>query len=82
MSWLREGNANTRFFHAATMLRRARNRIWSIKKPNGEETEDLKEIREVCIDYFKEMWKAPALSDAPDLSQYIARITDEDNQRL
>jgi len=42
--WLSAGDKNTRFFHLRASLRRKKNKISKLKRPDGQVTEDADEI--------------------------------------
>lgn len=50
--WLRDGDRNTKFFHAATKQRRAQNRIIKLKTPQGGWAESEQGIEKVASEYF------------------------------
>lgn len=55
ISWLSEGDNNTKFFHAYASHRRRRNVIQSIKLDNNEWVQDLKDIQQIFVEKFKEL---------------------------
>ncbi|XP_075111507.1 uncharacterized protein LOC142181829 [Nicotiana tabacum] len=56
VSWLCEGDANTRFFHTTTLNRRKRNRILSLTDKVGNQITEPKLIRETTRGYFKNLF--------------------------
>uniref|UniRef100_A0A803QPC0 Reverse transcriptase n=1 Tax=Cannabis sativa TaxID=3483 RepID=A0A803QPC0_CANSA len=55
-TWLALGDRNTRFFHAATVIRKRRNSIWAIKDRDGKVWKDRKHIAEVVNHYFMNLF--------------------------
>ncbi|KAM0898894.1 hypothetical protein ACQ4PT_021649 [Festuca glaucescens] len=54
VTWIRQGDANTRFFHLRANRRRRKNHIPSLEDPNGEvNTHDGK--AKILLDHFKEL---------------------------
>ncbi|GKU90507.1 hypothetical protein SLEP1_g4496 [Rubroshorea leprosula] len=79
--WLKERDANTKFYHRSVKGRWRRNRINSIQI-NGEQYRGVAEIREGAIRYFKglfteEKWQRPKL-DGINFRQ----LADKDNDFL
>lgn len=55
ISWLREGNKNTRFFKLTTLRRRAFNRISGILREDGSLEEDTQNINERIVNLNKNL---------------------------
>ena len=51
--WLREGDRNTKYFHAKTKQRRARNRITRLKNSMNQWVYKEEDIEAVASDYFQ-----------------------------
>lgn len=49
---LKEGDRSTKFFHAVTKQRRARNRITKLRNPTGVGAEDDEGLERVATTYF------------------------------
>ncbi|XP_020682077.1 uncharacterized protein LOC110099312 [Dendrobium catenatum] len=56
--WVKDGDANTKFFHSFANSRRNVNRISHVKDSNGMLTKYLKEIEEVFSRFFQGKWKS------------------------
>ncbi|KAF8113566.1 hypothetical protein N665_0048s0027 [Sinapis alba] len=81
--WLREGDRNTKFFHAITKQRRARNRITQLKDANGNLVEDEDGLVAIATDYFRQLFE----SSNPDhineaLATVSSSITEAINEEL
>lgn len=50
--WLKEGDRNTKYFHAKTKQGRARNRITKLKNSMGVWVETEDDIEQVAVEYF------------------------------
>lgn len=55
-TWLVDGDKNTKFYHTSTVKRRSNNRILGLKKPSGVWTHDLKEISNMALYYFENLF--------------------------
>ena len=56
--WLRSGDRNTRYFHAVTKARRARNTISSIEDEQGVIRKGHKEVSEVATTNFQNLYSS------------------------
>ena len=52
--WMKEGDANTRFFHAQVEKRRVRTCIHRMKDNNREWIKELSKIEEMAVNFFLE----------------------------
>ncbi|XP_020673734.1 uncharacterized protein LOC110093248 [Dendrobium catenatum] len=62
--WIKDGDANTKFFHSFANSRRNVNWISQVKDSNGVMTEDPKEVEEVFKRFFQGEWKSRICSFA------------------
>ena len=69
--WLKDGDMNTKFFHAITKQRRARNRITKLKKPGGGWAESEESIEKVATEYFQNLFTSSQASDFEEALRYI-----------
>ncbi|XP_059068451.1 uncharacterized protein LOC131858970 [Cryptomeria japonica] len=53
---LKEGDRNTKFFHTSVKVKRAHNKIFSIKNQGGNTLTDQKQINQAAIDHFFEIF--------------------------
>lgn len=53
--WIREGDRYTRFYHNSAIIKRNRNRIWSLKL-NGVWTDDEPTLKMHVIDFFSTLF--------------------------
>ncbi|XP_060182890.1 uncharacterized protein LOC132612823 [Lycium barbarum] len=56
ISWLNEGDSNTKFFYISTLNRRRRNRILSLKDAVGNWIQDTKGIKENITNYYQNLF--------------------------
>ncbi|CAN6559066.1 unnamed protein product [Malus baccata var. baccata] len=52
VKWLREGDANTTFFHQSTLQQRRRNKVLKIKDGNGDWVDNPIRVRQLVDDHF------------------------------
>ncbi|CAN6698380.1 unnamed protein product [Malus baccata var. baccata] len=81
--WLREGDKNTKFFHAQTIKRRRFNSIRGIEDARGIWQESVEGIGNTAIEYFTDLFQ----SCKPDLVEEVqccmeGRLSQEDNRDL
>ena len=65
ISWLKEGDRNTKFFHACASQRKKTNAIQSVRDSNGEWHTDQAGISQVAVGYFTQLFStsSPATVD-------------------
>lgn len=78
-----EGDLNTKFFHAITKQRRARNKITSLIGSEGNLVEEEKKLVAIATGYFRELFQSsnPELIDEA-LANVTTTITDRLNADL
>lgn len=69
--WLKDGDRNTKFFHAITKQRRARNRITKLRKPEGGWAESDVGIEKVASEYFQSLFTTSAPRDFDEALRYV-----------
>ncbi|KAG7599472.1 Reverse transcriptase domain [Arabidopsis suecica] len=81
--WLNEGDGNTRFFHATTKNRIARNRLTSIIDGHGSVIYGNKEISGEAIRYFSDLFSSNMPSQTSTALRNIKpMVTEEMNREL
>ncbi|XP_048611432.1 uncharacterized protein LOC125585793 [Brassica napus] len=81
--WLREGDRNTKFFHALTKQRRARNKITQLQDVNGNIVEDEEGLVAVATSYFRQIFESSNPEDIEEaLAQVPTTITGAINENL
>ncbi|XP_024008064.1 uncharacterized protein LOC112084035 [Eutrema salsugineum] len=81
--WHKNGDKNTKFFHALTKQRRARNRIVSLKDSNGHLVENARGIEKVAATYFQDLFSSSIPSDPENSLRFITeKVSDNTNQLL
>ena len=55
--WIRSGESNTRFYHAATTVRKNRKKVDSLKNDRAEWISEPSRIEEVVQDYFQSLFR-------------------------
>ncbi|XP_070667373.1 uncharacterized protein [Malus domestica] len=66
VKWLREGYANTKFFHQTTLQRRRRNKVLKIRNSNGDWVENPNQVRRLVDEHFMTSFRSgggPKLGD-------------------
>ena len=81
--WLREGDRNTKFFHAKIKQRRARNRITKLMDSLGNWVESEEGIEALASEYFANLFATSNPSDCEEAFRFTtAKVTQEMNMRL
>ncbi|CAN6563499.1 unnamed protein product [Malus baccata var. baccata] len=81
--WLREGDANTSFFHSSTLHRRRRNQIIKLKDEVGQWVEHPSRVREMVEDHFMQTFTSGGARLWGSLLDCISpRVTGDMNQML
>lgn len=71
VQWLKEGDANTRFFHLTTIQRRQRNRVLKIKNEFGDWLTREREVRDSFQSYSFNLFLSTGLSDFQEILEYV-----------
>ncbi|KAB2632299.1 hypothetical protein D8674_028546 [Pyrus ussuriensis x Pyrus communis] len=58
VKWLREGDANTQFFHSSTLQRRRRNKIVKLRDENGNWVESPAQVRNLVDNHFTSVFSS------------------------
>ncbi|PNX90114.1 endonuclease/exonuclease/phosphatase family protein, partial [Trifolium pratense] len=80
--WYRDGDLNTRFFHASATSRRKVNRISYLKDDSGLRTTDISGMCNLAKNYFDELFQKQASTRGPVISTIMPTIFDDDNEKL
>ncbi|XP_060969468.1 uncharacterized protein LOC133036755 [Cannabis sativa] len=80
--WLREGDSNSKYFHASASSRRRRNSIQRLKDANGVWVDWNGSLPSVMVDYFSSLFTANAVHDDVVLQCVPSAVTSEHNNRL
>ncbi|CAN6234585.1 unnamed protein product [Urochloa humidicola] len=83
ISWLREGDRNTKYFHQKARWRARKNRIKKLKREDGSWTSDQNEMQGMAKDYFTDLFLRDNDVDPQELIDLLdPRITDDINRDL
>ena len=77
ITWLREGDRNTEFFHRRATWRRKKNKITKLRKGDGSWTEREEEIHQEINSFFKELYKKDEQVEPTGLLDLIPQRVDE-----
>lgn len=81
--WLRNGDRNTRYFHAKTKQRRARNRITRLKNSMNQWVTSEDDIEAVASTYFQQLFTTTNPANIEETLRFITTaVSDDMNQRL
>jgi len=80
--WYREGDLNTRFFHAAASARRKTNKIEHLQDVNGTVCRSEEGLKTIGKDYFAELFQKSPSSRDDVVTAVDRKLTVEDNDSL
>ncbi|KAL3813976.1 hypothetical protein ACJIZ3_015244 [Penstemon smallii] len=83
--WMREGDKNTKFFHAKASSRRKMNMIDGIRDANGVWREKANELEAIVADYFRDIFTSSNPSESAMeevLGAVVPKVTNEINASL
>ena len=81
--WLKEGDHNSKFFHASTIIRRRKNNIAEIKLENGNYIYEKEDIEKYFEKHFQELYNSSNPNFPRDLENLISPcIEPEENEDL
>jgi hypothetical protein len=83
ISWLKEGDRNTRFFHQKAKWRARRNKIKKLKDNDGVWKEVPSEMERMASSYFKEIFtRDPSLNADAIINMTQEKVTVDMNDDL
>nr|XP_027088506.1 uncharacterized protein LOC113709853 [Coffea arabica] len=83
INWLREGEKNTKYFHAHVKGRRSNNKIRKLQREDGSWTENEEEVVSEISDYFQKLFTCGDRRDMSEVLEGIpCSITHEMNAKL
>ncbi|WVZ51469.1 hypothetical protein U9M48_002614 [Paspalum notatum var. saurae] len=83
ISWLKEGDRNTNFFHRKAMWRAKKNKIKKLKREDGSWCSDQGEMGSMVTDYFTTLFTADqSINFEGVVSLFQQCITEEMNKEL
>ena len=71
ITWLKEGDRNTKFFHRKAQWRAKKNRINKLKKEDGNWCHDQQEMQGMAVDYFQHLFTENATINLQDIIDLI-----------
>ena len=83
--WLACGDENTKHFHAYAKGRKALNTIWCLEDDRGRRCESFEELAETGVEYFQNLFKAPAgahIAEIMQVAQVFPRFVGEEENNL
>jgi hypothetical protein len=83
VSWLKEGDRNTKFFHRKAVWRARKNRISSLKDQDGVVQDTPSEMERMATSYFQSVYtRDPSIQPAPVVNLFREVISDDINADL
>jgi hypothetical protein len=82
-AWLKEGDKNTKYFHACATQKKFKNTIDSIMDEQGRVWESKEEVEQVFVNYYRNLFTSEAQTDpAVCLDELECRVSTEMNEML
>ncbi|KAJ1417307.1 Zinc knuckle CX2CX4HX4C [Sesbania bispinosa] len=83
VKWLQHGDRNSKLFHASTVQRRDRNRLFRLKNDLGEWMEGQEAMEELILAHFQQIYKSDGAINFKECEEVIQKkVTDDLNTKL
>ncbi|KAL9687729.1 hypothetical protein QQ045_032136 [Rhodiola kirilowii] len=86
ISWLSEGDDNTRFFHACANVRRRNSGIKLLQRSNGEYTSNPAEIKALIVNYYNDLFMSRQTIQKENIQAHLnvipCKVTSRHNEIL
>ena len=80
ITWLREGDSNTRFFHQRASRRRTQNRITKPIHPDGFECTNINELHGMATNFYHKLFESEGTSNLYQVLDHVrCKVIDEMN---
>lgn len=73
VNWLKHGDCNSKFFHASTLQRRAKNKITRLKSSEGVWVETQRNLEDLIWGHFTNLFKSSNPTNAANVTRLIPR---------
>jgi hypothetical protein len=80
--WYRDGDLNTKFFHAAATSRKKVNKILSLESDEGIRITDDSGMRAIAKNYFDELFEGHESVRSPVINMLNQVVDEDDNAQL
>jgi hypothetical protein len=82
-NWLRNGDRNSKFFHACANQKHGRGRISEIKDKDGRPCGSKEEIKNASVSYFQELFTSGTNLEVSACTEALdCKVTESKNQKL
>ncbi|XP_026458904.1 uncharacterized protein LOC113359498 [Papaver somniferum] len=82
VKWVKEGGANTYFFHASLKIRKAQNNITELETPNGDVVTTQSQIADILVKHYHKKFEQKTVNFEEDLFEAIPNILNEEDNDL
>jgi hypothetical protein len=78
VDWLTDGDKNTKYFQQRASMRRRKNRITALAKPDGQLTEDVAELESMTTEFYKDLYTSEGCTNMQEVLDSVPeKLTDE-----
>jgi hypothetical protein len=83
IQWLAEGDKNTKFFHQKANMRRKKNRVEKLTRPNGTICDNPMELEEMSKEFFEDLYKSEGVIGMEEVLSHVPmKVTHDMNSDL
>ena len=71
VQWLLEGDRNTDFFHMRASMRRRKNLIKALQRPDGQVTDDPTEMQQLALEFYKNLYTSEGIQGLQEVLEHV-----------
>ncbi|XP_026438855.1 uncharacterized protein LOC113337378 [Papaver somniferum] len=80
VKWVKEGGANTAFFHTCTRIRKTQNNIFELENADGTLVIEQNQIFDILVTHYENKFEAGSIEFAENIFEVIPKVlSEEDN---